>query len=178
MAEKKYRVALIGCGNMGAAHLDDICEMEHIILQCVCDLNIDRARSFAARYRAKRYETNWENVAEANDVDIVIICTYPSSHLTILQKCICCGKHVLCEKPIAQNLENGEKMMRLIRENPQCKVLVGYILRHNKTYQRVAEMIQAGAIGKPVIMRMAQNHHTMDWKRYLKLICETSPILD
>lgn len=39
-------------------------------------------------------------------------------------------------------------------------------------------MIQSGAIGKPIVMRMAQNHHTMDWQKYLNLICETSPIVD
>ena len=39
-------------------------------------------------------------------------------------------------------------------------------------------MIRSGAIGSPIIMRMSQNHHTMDWQKYLNLICETSPILD
>lgn len=178
MSDKRYGIALIGCGNMGAAHLNDICEMKHTVIKCVCDLNIDRARGFAEKYHSERYETDWKKTVAAEDVDIVIICTYPSSHLEILKKCIACGKHVLCEKPIAQDLAGGEEMIRLIRENPQCKVLIGYILRHNKTYQRVADMIRGGAIGKPIMMRMAQNHHTMDWQRYLKLICETSPILD
>lgn len=39
-------------------------------------------------------------------------------------------------------------------------------------------MIQSGAIGKPIVMRMAQNHHTMNWEKYLNLICDTSPIVD
>ena len=56
--------------------------------------------------------------------------------------------------------------------------MVGHILRHNKTYQRAAEMIQAGAIGKPVIFRMVQNHHTMNWERYLSMLQEVSPLLD
>jgi len=38
MSAKKYNVALIGCGVMGAAHLDDICEKDNIILRCVCDV--------------------------------------------------------------------------------------------------------------------------------------------
>jgi predicted dehydrogenase len=69
-------------------------------------------------------------------------------------------------------------MIDLIKANPQVKVLFGYILRHNETYKKVAEMIRGGAIGKPIIMRMAQNHHTMDWEKYLKVICDTPPIVD
>jgi len=176
--EKKYRLALIGCGSMGAAHLDDICEMENVTIECVCDLKEERAKNFAAKYHAVRIETDWKRVVASDDIDIVIICTYPSTHLEILRECIRKGKHVLCEKPIAQNMEEGEEIVRLVKENPLTKVLIGYILRHNKTYMRVAQMIQSGAIGKPIVMRMAQNHHTMDWEKYLHLICETSPILD
>ena len=39
-------------------------------------------------------------------------------------------------------------------------------------------MIQSGAIGSPVVMRMTQNHHTMNWDKYLHLIKDTSPVLD
>ena len=178
MLGKKYRLALIGCGSMGAAHLDDICELENVVIECVCDLKEERAKKFAAKYHAARVDTDWKRTVHSDDVDIVIVCTYPSTHLEILRECINCGKHVLCEKPIAQSLEEGEEIVRLVKENSHIKVLVGYILRHNKTYMRVAQMIQDDAIGKPIVMRMAQNHHTMDWEKYFHLICETSPILD
>lgn len=178
MLGNKYGLALIGCGSMGAAHLDDICEMKNVNIECVCDLKKERAMDFAEKYHANKVETDWKKAISLDTVDIVIICTYPSTHLEILRECIKCGKHVLCEKPIAQNMEEGEEIVRLIKENPLTKVLIGYILRHNKTYMRVAQMIQSGAIGKPIVMRMAQNHHTMDWEKYLRLICETSPILD
>ena len=178
MHTRKYNIALIGCGNIGASHMDDIYEKENITLQCVCDTDIERARTFCFKYHANSCETDWKKVVSSENVDIVIIATYPSSHLEILKGCIDHGKHIICEKPITQDLESGMEFVRLVKENPQCKVLIGHILRHNKTYQKVAGMIQDGAIGKPIIMRMAQNHHTMDWQRYHRLICETSPILD
>lgn len=178
MLAKKYRVALIGCGSMGAAHLDEICHMENVTVQCVCDLDVERAKAFAHRYFAHSYETDYKKVVSMDDVDIVIISTYPSTHLEILSACIENGKHVMCEKPIAETLEKGKEMVNLIKSHPECKVLVGHILRHNKTYQTVAKMIQDGAIGSPIVMRMAQNHHTMNWEKYLHLICETSPVLD
>lgn len=176
--KKIYNIALIGCGYMGATHLDGICEKDNVMLRCVCDTHIDRARTFAAKYHAQGYESDYKKVVSMEEVDIVIIATYPSTHLEILRECLIHGKHVLCEKPIAQDLESGRAIVSLIKSHPECKVLIGYILRHNNTYQRVAEMIRSGAIGSPIIMRMSQNHHTMDWQKYLNLICETSPILD
>ena len=178
MANTIYNVALIGCGSMGAAHLDDIRFMENVCIKCVCDLNIETAERFKKIYHADYADTDFRVSVSRKDIDIVIICTYPSTHLEILRECINNGKHVVCEKPIADNLENGKEAVKLIRENPQCKVLIGYILRHNDTYNKVAEMIQNDAIGKPVVMRMTQNHHTMNWYKYLHLIKDTSPILD
>lgn len=178
MDKKKYGVALIGCGSMGAAHLDEICYMENVTVQCVCDTQKERAEYFARHYHAVTAVTDYQDAVSDPVVDIVIIATYPSSHPDILEACLNAGKHVLCEKPIARNLQDGERIMRLIEQHPECKVLVGYILRHNQTFQKVAEMIHDGAIGKPIVMRMAQNHHTMNWEKYLHLISETSPIVD
>ncbi len=163
---------------MGAAHLDDIFRRDNVKIKCVCDLNEERALNFLHKYNAECYKTDYKEVVKMEDVDIVIISTYPSSHLEILKESLEHGKHVVCEKPIANNIENGKVIIELIKSHPECKVLVGYILRHNKTYQKVAEMIKSGAIGFPIVMRMAQNHHTMNWHKYLNLICDTSPILD
>ena len=175
---KTYGVALIGCGKMGAVHMEHIYRKENISIRCVCDTNPERAESFRRIYGAERAETDPNKCIESSDTDIVIISTYPSSHTALLKKCLEQGKHVLCEKPIAASREDGEEFIRLVKVHPECKVLVGYILRHNHTYKKVAEMIQSGAIGSPIIIRMAQNHHTMDWERYLHLINETSPIID
>ncbi len=176
--KKKYNIALIGCGAMGEAHLDDIYCREDIILKYVCDLDINRAENFKRRYSAAIAVKDYEIIMNDNEVDIVIAAVYPSMHLEILKKCISHKKHLICEKPIADNLHDGEEMIRMIRNNSDVKVLIGYILRHNESYKKIASMIHEDAIGHPIIMRMTQNHHTMDWQKYLKLINETSPIVD
>ena len=175
---KKYGVALIGCGQMGAVHIEHIYYKENVSIECVCDVDKEKAEEFRRRYNAKRVETDFEKCIESPDVDIVIIATYPSTHLKILEFCIKNKKHVICEKPIATNYEDGKRVCELVKENPDCKILIGHILRHNAAYNKVRDMIKSGAIGFPVVMRMAQNHHTMRWHRYLNLINETSPVVD
>lgn len=174
-----YNVALIGCGYMGQAHLEDVSSRENICIYAVCDRNRQRADETADRYGVKMIYYDSDDLIADPNIDIVIIATYPSSHLSLLKKCMARGLHVLCEKPITNNIEDGIAFVNVIRENPQCKVLVGHILRHNDTYIKVKEMIDEGIIGKPIIMRMVQNHNTLgNWEKYRVLIGETSPIID
>lgn len=173
-----YNVVLIGCGHMGEAHLEHIYSKENVCVSCVCDKDIERAKVFQRRFGAKSVSADARECISRAETDIVIIATYPSTHLELLKICIEYKKHVICEKPIAKTLEEGKEFVRLVKAHPDVKVLVGHILRHNATYRRVAKMIRDGAIGKPIIMRMSQNHHTMDWNRYRRLLEETSPIVD
>lgn len=175
---KTYRIALIGCGQMGGAHLDDIYYKENVRITYVCDVNTEKAAVFKRKYNAENIISDYKDCISREDVDIVIAATYPSTHLDILKECIRHGKHLICEKPITADLKEGEEFVKLVKSNPQSKVLIGHILRHNTTYNKVCEMIQNGAIGSPIVMRMAQNHHTMNWGKYLNLIKETSPIID
>ena len=175
---KIYGLALIGCGQMGETHIKRIYYKPNVNLKYVCDLNIEKANELKAKYNSEYAETDIEKCISDKDVDIVICATYPSTHLDILKLCIKYGKHLICEKPITTNLEDGKEFVKLVKEHPECKVLIGHILRHNETYNKVAKMIQDGAIGSPIVMRMTQNHHTMNWERYLRLIEETSPIVD
>ena len=163
---------------MGAVHLEHIYFKDNICVSCVCDTDESRAKEFAKRFGAKNISTNAEECIAQKEIDIVIIATYPSSHLALLELCMKYKKHVICEKPITSNLEDGKRFVELVKANPDVKVLIGHILRHNQTYRKVAKMIHEGAIGKPIIMRMSQNHHTMNWDRYRRLIEETTPIVD
>ena len=163
---------------MGEVHLEHIYYKDYINISCVCDLDTERASEFAKRFGADCVSTDPQECISRPETDIVIIATYPKTHLELLRLCMKYKKHVICEKPIATSLEEGEEFVRLVKENPDVKVLVGHILRHNATYRKVAKMIHEGAIGKPMIMRMVQNHHTKNWDRYRRLIEETSPIID
>lgn len=174
-----YNVALIGCGYMGQTHLRDISSKENVCIYAVCDCNRQRADQIAKKYHSRKVYYDAFELIEDSNVDIVIIATYPSSHLPILNRCLAKGKHVLCEKPITNTVADGREFVKTVEENLQSKVLVGHILRHNDTYIKVKEMIDEGLIGKPVVMRMVQSHNTLhNWEKFRTLIEETSPIID
>ena len=172
-----YNIVLIGCGHMGEVHLKDIYTRENINIYGVVDLQEERARSFAKKFGADSYGTDYMRYLKDDRCDIVICATYPRSHLTILKQCVKYKKHLLCEKPITADIESAKEFVRLTK-GADSKVLIGHILRHNETYRKAAKMIQDGQIGHPIVMRMTQNHHVLSWEKYRSLLENASPIVD
>lgn len=174
---KNYGILLIGCGHIGMEHLSDIYYRDNITIEAVADVDLERARKAARLFGAKRWSTDYKEFLKDGNIDIVIIATYTDSHLSILRDCLENGKHVLCEKPIASNLEDGEEFVKLVKQS-QSKVLVAHILRHNDSYKKIKQLIDGGTIGELRQIRMSQNHHTVNWYRYCRLMRDCSPTVD
>ena len=172
-----YNIVLIGCGHMGEVHLNDIYLRDNMNVYGVVDLDEEKAKFVAKKYGAESYDTDYMRYLKDDKCDIVICATYSQTHLQILKDCIKYKKHLLCEKPITPDLESAKEFVSLVK-SADIKVLVGHILRHNQTYQKVADMIQSGLLGSPLVVRMTQNHHVLKWKKYRALLEETSPIVD
>ena len=175
--KKTYGVMLIGCGHIGLEHLLNIYYRENVRVEAVVDIDPERAKSAAARCGVSCWDTGYLPYLNSDRVDIVIIATYTDSHLSILRNCLAAHKHVLCEKPIGLTEEDGRAFVEAVKAAPE-KVLIAHILRHNRSYQKIRELVQSGAIGELRLMRMIQNHHAMDWPRYCRLMEDCSPTVD
>ena len=175
---KTYGVLVIGCGHIGTQHLLDIYYREDIRIEAVVDTDPVAAEAAARRCGAQNWGTEYLPFLKSDQVDIVIIATYASTHLAILRDCLAHHKHVLCEKPIGETLEQGWELVQTVKAARE-KVLIGHILRHNASYKKIRELLQSGAIGDLRLVRMAQNHHTLlDWERHRRLLEDCSPAVD
>lgn len=172
-----YGVMLIGCGHIGMEHLLGIYHRDNVRIEAVVDCDPEKAQAAARRCGALHWDTDYRPYLGSERVDIVIIATYTDSHLSILRDCLAAHKHVLCEKPIALTEEEGCAFVEAVKAAPE-KVLIAHILRHNRSYQKIRELIQSGAIGELTLFRMSQNHHAMDWPRYCRLMEDCSPTVD
>lgn len=174
---KKYGIVVIGCGHIGCQHLADIYYRDNISIVAVIDTCLEAAESAARKYAALDYGTDYRPYLKDERVDIVLIATYASSHLAILKDCLAAHKHVLCEKPIAANRKDGQAFYEAVK-NSDCKVLIAHILRYNRSYIKIRELIQSGVIGKLRMIRMVQNHHALNWNRYKRLMEDCPPVVD
>lgn len=180
--KKRYGVLLIGCGHIGYQHIEGIYDKENVSVIAVIDENRDRAKDYAERFGALQYGTDYKPFLDDPRVDIVIIATYTNTHFSLTKECLEHHKHVICEKPIATNIDDARAFLKMVRES-DCKVTVSYVLRYNSSYCKIKQLIDAGEIGELRMMRMAQSHKAggdrdHPWKRFLRLMADCSPLVD
>ena len=84
---------------------------------------------------------------------------------------------MLCEKPIAATYEDGKCFLDVVK-SAESKVLIAHILRYNASYLLIKKLVESGEIGDVRMIRMTQNHHTLDWQRYKRLMEDCSPTVD
>ena len=109
--------------------------------------------------------------------DLVSIATYSDSHANYACAAMDAGAHVFVEKPLATTTADAERVARKARETRR-KVIVGYILRHHPSWQRL--IAEARALGGPYVFRLNLNQQSSGptWESHKALMRTTSPIVD
>ncbi|MBL3699415.1 Gfo/Idh/MocA family protein [Leucobacter luti] len=111
-------VAVIGAGMAGKAHAAAYRAattlyrpvLPEIRLVSIADAYEPLARETAARYGFSRFDTDWRAVAADPEIDIVSVVVANSLHREIVEGLLAAGKHVLCEKPLSDSLEDARAM--------------------------------------------------------------------
>ena len=105
-------VGMVGYAFMGAAHSQGWRTVGHVFdlprrpaLAAICGRDAGAVRAAAKKHGWAAAETDWRALIERDDVDLVDICTPGDSHAEIALAALAAGKHVLCEKPLANTVE-------------------------------------------------------------------------
>jgi predicted dehydrogenase len=139
------KVAVIGVGNMGRNHARVYWEMPQVKLVGVADANISTAEVVANRYSTKAY-ADYKQLLDEQKPDAVTICVPTISHLEVAMELIHRGIHLMVEKPIAFNVEQG-KMMIATAEEAGVKLMVGHIERFNPAVRALKEHLKNHELG-------------------------------
>lgn len=149
---KKLKVAVIGCGGIAnGKHLPAIKSNGNIEVEAFCDLVEERALKAREDYGfndARVYTDYKELLHLENDIDAVYVLTPNKSHSIISIDAMRCGKHVMCEKPMAKTYEEGKKMLEVSKETGKI-LTIGYQNRYraDSTYlKRACENNELGEI--------------------------------
>ena len=151
------RVGVIGLGPIGNRHASIYQEMERAELVAVCDKIPDRAQAASARLGVPAYYSVEEMLGQA-ELDMVSVATggveYGSDHYQPTMQALAAGLHVLCEKPICNEIGPAEEMVAAAREKGLC---FGVDLNHRFTpAARLAKRwVDEGRIGHQLFMNMS-----------------------
>jgi predicted dehydrogenase len=163
------RVAMIGYGFMGAAHSVGWRQAPHVFdlpddveMTVVVGRNADAVAQAAAKWGWAESATDWREVIQRDDIDIVDIVTPGDSHAEIAIAALEAGKHVLCEKPLANSVEEAEAMTDAAARAAErgIRAMVGFTYRRVPAVTFMRDMIAQGAVGTIAQVRAA---YRQDW---------------
>ena len=125
---EKLRIGIIGCGGIAnGKHMPALSKIKEVEMVAFCDIIIERAEAAAKRYGvegAKVYE-NYKELLADKTIDVVHVLTPNIAHSYITVDALEAGKHVMCEKPMAINSAEAQKMLDAAKRTGK-KLTIGY----------------------------------------------------
>jgi predicted dehydrogenase len=140
------KVGIVGAGLQGRRRARALRAVDGSELVAVAD--VDKNASAALAAEASCLATSqWEDVVARDDVEAVAVCTPPHLHAEIAIAAMKMGKHVLCEKPLARNVDEGREMVKVARE-AGVTLKCGFNLRYHPAIGQVRQWCEGGSIGE------------------------------
>jgi predicted dehydrogenase len=154
MAKKKLNVGVIGYGFMGRTHSNAYRMVGNFfdvpyepVLKVICGLGKDEAKAFAQRWGFESHTTNWRQVIEDEDINVVDICVPNNVHAEIAIAAAKAGKAICCEKPLALNAAQAEQMVKAI-EDAKVPNMVSFNYRRVPAVTLAKMLIDQGRLGQ------------------------------
>ncbi len=149
---KRYRAALIGCGNMSTAHLSALHEIPEIDVVAVCDIDESRLHAVGDAFNVANRYTDYVAMFQAERLDTVSIATQGPQHCAATVAAAEHGVHVLCEKPMALDLAEADRMVEACARNG-VKLAINHQATVRPSLKRMRAMIENGDIGDVILVR-------------------------
>ncbi len=166
---RELRVAMVGYGFMGAAHSQgwrvaprffDLAAEP--VMAAIVGRDPDRVEGARRKFGWQRAETDWRRVVEDPAIDVIDICSPGASHAEIAIAALDAGKHVLCEKPLANTVAEAEAMVAAAERAASRGVrsMVGFSYRRVPAIGYARRLVQEGRLGA---IRQVRALYLQDW---------------
>jgi len=150
---RKVRFVLVGAGRAGMVHAQNLVYyIPEAELCAIVDVDIQRAEESAKKLGIKSSYSTIEEALERENFDAVCIASLTFTHREIIEKAVQMGKHIFCEKPLAQDIEEARKIKEVV-EKSEVKFQIGFMRRYDPAMRKAFEMVQEGKIGKLVLIK-------------------------
>jgi predicted dehydrogenase len=159
-------IGMVGTAFMGRAHSVAWRTVNRVFdlplrsrMVAICGRDPDRTAAAADRLGWDSTETDWRALIARDDVDLVDICTPGDSHAEIAVAALRAGKHVLCEKPLANTVAEAERMVAAA-ESAGTAAMCGFTYRRVPALALAARMVADGRLGT---LRHVRATYLQDW---------------
>jgi predicted dehydrogenase len=143
----KLNIAVIGVAGRGGGNMNDVAG-ENIV--AVCDVDENHLAGAAKRFPNAKPYADWRKCLDQKDIDAVVCSTTDHTHAFINCWALSRGKHVYCEKPLANSVHEARTVRELYLKNKdRVATQMGTQIHASDNYRRMVELVKGGAIGVP-----------------------------
>nr|WP_229794607.1 Gfo/Idh/MocA family oxidoreductase [Actinoplanes campanulatus] len=167
--QSQLRVGMVGYAFMGSAHsqawrtVNRVFDLPlHARMTAVCGRDEANVAAAAARLGWEQHTTDWRALVSRDDIDLIDICTPGDSHAEIAIAALAAGKHVLCEKPLANTIDEARQMAAAAERGAAAGVrsMCGFNYRRVPAVALMRRMVADGRIGD---IRHVRAVYLQDW---------------
>ncbi|MDO8309053.1 MAG: Gfo/Idh/MocA family oxidoreductase [Actinomycetota bacterium] len=167
--DRPLRIGMVGYSFMGAAHSQAWRNAPSFFdlpmrpeMAAICGRNATAAMEVAGRFGWQSVETDWHALLTRPDIDLVDICSPGNTHAEIAIAALEAGKHVLCEKPLANSVDEAEAMTAAAEKAAEAGVrsMVGFTYRRVPAIGLAQRLVAKGRIGT---VRNVRAQYLQDW---------------
>lgn len=144
---RRIGVGIVGARGIGAAHVAALRSMADVEVRAVAGSTLGSAKQMAAALQVPRAVEGFADLLTDPDIDVVHVCTPNESHARIAGAAIDHGKHVVCEKPLAHGLDEGESLVARASTGTSVAVLA-YNYRYLPLVGRLRQLVEDGVLGR------------------------------
>ena len=162
-----HSVGIVGAGKIARVHGANAAGLDGLRIAAVADVDAAHARGLAEELGCDA-AASVDELFGGDDVEAVLITTPPTTHAELVEAAAAAGKHVFCEKPLAQNLADAAQAASAC-EQAGVVLQVGYNRRFDANFRAAREAIEDGRIGRPWLLRISSRDPAPPPADYLPL---------
>ncbi|MDQ3292321.1 MAG: Gfo/Idh/MocA family oxidoreductase, partial [Bacteroidota bacterium] len=159
---KKIKVGVAGLGFIGPAHIEALRRQPDIEVVAINDFSEEYARSKADSLGIEKSYGNFDNMLADPDIEVVHICTPNFLHYPMAKAALLAGKHVVCEKPLANTVEEAQELVELAAKTGLVNA-IHFNLRYYPLIRHMRTMRVNGELGN---VHSIIGSYLQDWLFY------------
>ena len=149
---KKFRLAYIGCGGIAHVHMDALTGLPDVEVVAGVDIKADHLKVWGEKWGDTKLYKDWKKMLKEVQPDGVAVCTPNGVHMAPTIDALNAGAHVICEKPMAMNAGECEKMIAAAKKAKR-KLMIGFQYRYHPNTQFLKRAADAGEFGDIMFMK-------------------------
>ncbi|MCL4177843.1 MAG: Gfo/Idh/MocA family oxidoreductase [Verrucomicrobia bacterium] len=162
---RRIRVGLIGCGSVSGAYLPILTQSPFVEVVSLCDIRYERAQERGRRFNVTNTYPHIKDMLAGVPFEFLVNLTDMQEHEHLNRQALQAGKHVWSEKPIANSLAEGQKLLRLAREK-DLRLWGAPITVESPQFAFMAKQINAGKLGRLAAAHAHYGHEGPDWSAF------------